>query len=216
MQLPAQRIALAALQLANELARQTAQIGGEAAQRAAVDLALAAQAGQRPVDVDASGQRRGPHGGRQRRGRGRGRLLARPCAGSHVRTTGQPPQDGHQMVQIEGLADVVVHADRQAGLAVGGHDIGGHRDNGQRQLLQVLADAGGRGIAVHHRHLQVHQHDVERRIGRRHRLNREQAVVGQLHLRAFVLKQFTRHLLVVGVVFHHQQPQACQALSGRR
>ena len=145
-----------------------------------------------------------------------GRMGGRMAILGHRRPAGQSQQHGHQVVQVEGLADVIVHADCQARFAVGGHGVGGHGDDGQGELPQILADAGGGGVAVHHRHLQVHQHDVESRVGGGHGLDRQQAVVGNLHLGTFVLEQFARHLLVVGVVFHHQQTQTRQALSGRR
>ncbi len=48
------------------------------------------------------------------------------------------------------------------------------------------------------------------RIGGSHRRHRLRAIAGDLHQRAFVFQQLACHLLVVQVVFGHQQAHAGQ------
>ena len=65
--------------------------------------------------------------------------------------------------RVDRLGHVIVHAGIVAFLLVFLERTGAHGDN--RNLLEELvvffADGLGRGQAVHHRHLQVHQHEVE-------------------------------------------------------
>ena len=110
---------------------------------------------------------------------------------------------------------MVVHAGGQAGRAVRRHGVGGHGNDGQPGPAQVASDASGGGEAVHHRHLQVHQHGVHRHgavffgLDRRHGLS---AIARHHHIGTFAGQQLARHLLVVGVVFDQQDAQALQAL----
>ena len=81
---------------------------------------------------------------------------------------------------------VVVHARVQAGLAVGGHGVGRHGDDGQG--LAGPARRGWRAWlleAVHFGHLQVHQHQVKRVGLRAQRLQCQAAVVGHGDRRTF-------------------------------
>ena len=103
------------------------------------------------------------------------------------------------------------HASGQAFLAVGRHGVGGHGHDRQCLEAQFRADLARRRVAVHHRHLDVHQHDVELRRRRHHRVQRLLAVGDHGYLRALGSEQFFRHLLVDEVVLGHQNPQACQA-----
>ena len=72
--------------------------------------------------------------------------------------------DGEQHRRIDRLREIAVHAGGQAPLAVAVHRVRGHRDDADvpaRGAL-ALANRDGRLEAAHHRHLQVHQHEVER------------------------------------------------------
>ena len=73
-----------------------------------------------------------------------------------------------------------------------------------------MADLCRRCVAVHHRHLQVHQHSVEGGCGRGHRSHSKLTVAGQCDGGTFVFEQFLGDLLVVQVVFDHQQPHAAE------
>ena len=105
---------------------------------------------------------------------------------------------------------MVVHARSQTGFAVHGHGIGGHGHNRQCGEPQVLANHSGGSKAIHHRHLQVHQHDVKCRSGCGQGFHRLLAMVGDLDHGALVFQQFARHLLVVQIVFNQQQAHAFQ------
>ena len=115
------------------------------------------------------------------------------------------------MLQLKGLAHVVVHACGQTRFAVAGHGIGRHGHNGQLTQVQPVAD-GVRGLqAIEHGHLHVHQHQVIGLWRVAQQIDRFLSVVGQLHHSPFARQQLLRHLLVDEVVFHHQQAHAIQA-----
>ena len=56
---------------------------------------------------------------------------------------------------------MVVHACGQAGLFVAFHRVGRHGHNGQIVQTVDLAQGVGGLKAVHHRHLQIHQHHIK-------------------------------------------------------
>ena len=114
----------------------------------------------------------------------------------------------HQVLEVEGLADVVVHAGGKTRFAVGRHCVGRHCDDGQLRRAEALADFGGGAVAVHHRHLDVHQHDIEAGPLAQRRVHAFAPVVGERDGGAFAAQQFVGHLSVDGVVFHHEDAQA--------
>ena len=69
--------------------------------------------------------------------------------------------------QLQRLGDVLIHADRLGGLHILGKGVGGHGDN--RHTLAVIAraaaDGAGRVVAIHPRHLNVHEHHVVISVG---------------------------------------------------
>ena len=69
-----------------------------------------------------------------------------------------------------------------------------------------LADLAGRGVAVEHRHLAVHQHGVVRHTG--HRFDRLFRVRHHVHPVAEPLKHPRRHLLIDDVVLRDQHSSA--------
>ncbi len=76
----------------------------------------------------------------------------------------------------------------------------------------VRADLHRGLVAVHHRHLQIHQHHVEARSARREQVvHRLLAVVGDVDRRADAFEQFHGDLLVDLVVFGQQNPRAAQS-----
>ena len=120
-----------------------------------------------------------------------------------------------QQLGLERLADVGIHAEHQAALAFVGHRMRGDGDDRQRDVARIHAQDAGRLVAVHHRHLQVHQHDrIETRRMGTNAFQRLLSVVGHLHLRLPAFEQLHRELLVDRVVFHQQHAQARQV--GRR
>ena len=110
----------------------------------------------------------------------------------------------NQMVEFKRFAHMVVHASGQAGRTVRGHGIGGHGDDGQVLQSQFVANGPCCGVAVHDRHLDIHQHRIKQRLCRRHRRYATLAIVRQRDLGAFLLEQALGDHLVDLVVFHHQ------------
>ena len=195
------------LEVRLQLLGHPGQVVQEGSQHALVGRQLAVQTLQRPDEIDAGGAGvLGDHGGQ-------------PCGGGAadgfdlLRPPRQAPKQTHEGVDLVGLADMVVHARGQAGFTVGGHRIGRHRHDRQVRVPEVVTDVAGGCQAIHHRHLQVHQHDVEGRLGGGHGGHRFLPIGGDEHPGAFVFQQFPRHLLVVGVVLGDQQAQSSQALA---
>ena len=64
---------------------------------------------------------------------------------------------------MEWLGQVLVHARRQAALAIALHGVSGKRDDGNMfaSLLFFFADRGRSRKTVHFRHLNVHENEVE-------------------------------------------------------
>ena len=75
-------------------------------------------------------------------------------------------------------------------------------------LALELADAPGRGEAVHDRHLAVHQHRVEGGFG--DALQGLGAVVGEGDIRRQLLQQALRDALIHRIVFHQQDAMAAE------
>ena len=93
--------------------------------------------------------------------------------------------------------------------------MGRHGDDRQAAAEgRVAADAVGGLIAVHNRHLDIHQHDVER--SRTQNFQRLFPMLRDSHQQSDRLEQFAGHQLVVLVVLHQQDTattdmfQACQ------
>ena len=72
------------------------------------------------------------------------------------------PLQGHlEYFDLNGLGEVVIHACRQAFLAVALHGVGCHGDNAWALFAGPPLMNGARGFqAVHFRHLHVHQNYV--------------------------------------------------------
>ena len=108
---------------------------------------------------------------------------------------------------------MLIHARRNAGIAVTGHRIGRHGDDREMRQAQFVPDDPGGRIAVEHRHLYIHQYDIKLRGRGRHSIHSELTIGCQRHDSARSGKQFIGNLLVDQVVFHHQNAHAAE-LSG--
>ena len=102
-----------------------------------------------------------------------------------------------------------VHTVFQGGFLVLLHGVGRHGDDGQG--LHVLPaqrpDRAGRFVAVHHRHLHIHQDGVVIALLRpAHHVHRVGAVRGGFHLEASLLQDHLGNLPVQLVVLHQQDP----------
>ena len=115
---------------------------------------------------------------------------------------------GEQHRRIDRLREIAVHARGQTPLAIAVHRVRGHGDNADVLARGALAQANrdGRVEAAHDRHLQVHQHEVERlAIEPRQRLT---AVLGDRHVMAAAGQQAGRDPLVDHVVLDEQDADA--------
>jgi len=125
------------------------------------------------------------------------------------------PEDPAQLLQREGLAQVIRHARPQALLTVALHRVCGQRHDRDWSLLAPCllqaADRRGRLQAVHLRHLHVHEHQVEPRAGAGRR--GFPAVLGHLDLAAQQLEHAHGERLVDGMVLG-QQHSAGEGLRG--
>ena len=107
------------------------------------------------------------------------------------------------MPRVDRLAEIVVHADVQHPLAIALKGRRGQGDDGEVPAPVGGANRGGGLQAIHHRHVQVHQHQVE---GPRLEFVQGFApMVGHLDAQAHLAQDRQRHLLVGGVVLHQQQ-----------
>ena len=97
---------------------------------------------------------------RQQRAAGRARQVA--CG---AQWHSQPLQHRQQVHRIDRLGQVVPGAGLDALLAVALHGLGGDRHQRQVAAARQLADLLHRRHAVHLGHHDVHQHDVDRRVG---------------------------------------------------
>ena len=81
-----------------------------------------------------------------------------------------------------------------------------HRDDGKLLQSWIAAQQFGRGEPIHFRHLQVHEHHIERRklIAGGKDFNGFPTVVRHRHYRPGTLQQFGRDLLIHLVIFDQQ------------
>ena len=141
------------------------------------------------------------------------RVVARlRCSQQNVGFVRQAVQNGaDQQFLIDGLADVGIHAGLQAGLPIGTHGVCRYRDDGDVAEFEILPDLPGGGIAIHHRHLDIHQHDIpgiwcclfEHFHG-------DGTVLSQTDRRAGLFHHGPGNPVVYFVVFHDQDVQAAQ------
>lgn len=111
-----------------------------------------------------------------------------------------------QRFGTEGLRKIVIHACRQAGVAVALHRVGGQCDYRYRPAGAAdgaaPADFGGGLEAVHIRHLAVHEYDVKRcTFERRQRLA---AVVCDLEVAAELFHHGDGDFLIYRIVFSEE------------
>ena len=97
---------------------------------------------------------------------------------------------------------MVVHANGPALLAVVAHGIGAHGQDGQAVIDLLPADGCCGLIAVHDRHLQIHQDQII--AARLQHGQRLLAVLGQVNPEAFLRQQLRSHLLIDLVVLNQE------------
>ena len=126
-----------------------------------------------------------------------------------------PAQHVEQFGQLVGLVEAAVHAQREAVLQHAAPPVG--RQGIHRQVAEFGpgADLADGLVAVHHRHLQVHQHQgvVIRRLGAQ--LGEGVAAVGGgVHLDTPAAQQRHRHVAAGGVVLDEQHAHPIQGAGG--
>mmetsp|Transcript_70462 Transcript_70462/g.166102 ORF Transcript_70462/g.166102 Transcript_70462/m.166102 type:complete len:643 (+) Transcript_70462:166-2094(+) len=149
-------------------------------------------------------QRRAAVEWRRLSGRCRGR-----CTLPGLEVDDVAPQAVHHLLQVHRLGDMVTHAGGEAGLAVGGHRIGRHRDD--QRIGPARQDALGGLEAVDVGHLQIHQDGIEGGLGDQGQVHALDAATGQRDDGTFAFQQLAGDLAVEAVVLHHQQPHAFQS-----
>src|SRR5215831_10530074 len=133
-----------------------------------LDQALPQRADQGPAVVDERidqlGDEAAPHGIGETFHHGAVHGGGRRRADLHIaRASATVLERGDELVHADGLRDVIVHAGRQAELAVALHRVGGHRHEPRPPLSRPSpVDLAGGLEAVQLRHLDVHQDDVIR------------------------------------------------------
>ena len=126
---------------------------------------------------------------------------------------GREPGDKRaiQILQSDRLGDHVVHAGLQAPLAIFPGGIGRQRDNRQAWAGPFAKpDLGGSFVAIHFRHLAVHENQVIRR--HLQHLQCLAPVAGGIGPQAQLGEQQQRHSLVDRVVLHDQHSRAVAVL----
>ena len=122
-------------------------------------------------------------------------------------------QLGDQFALVDRLGQVVRHAQREVFLAVAGHGVGRQRDHRQVFPARLGAQALDRFLAVHDRHVDVEQDDVEFMLG--DEVQRFLAVGRLGDVAALRREEQLDDLAVDGVVVGQQHAQAAQAALGR-
>ena len=108
---------------------------------------------------------------------------------------------------------MIVHAALQAVLQLFPAGRGRHGDNGEPVRGPLVPDQSGRLEAIHDRHLEIHQDNVEPTRGAGYGGNRLPTIVGHGNHHPNILQLFARHLSVDGVILHDKHPTTSQ---GRR
>ena len=115
-------------------------------------------------------------------------------------------QRTQQIRGSERLDETVVHACLAAFFVLSGEGIGGQGND--RGFLQagILTQVAGRFVAVHDRHLAIHENAVRQLVGdRRQRLR---AVVGGTHGYSGLLEHVAHDFLIEGHIVNQQNVQA--------
>ena len=107
-----------------------------------------------------------------------------------------------QLVGVDRLGNVIVHACGKAFFTIPENGACGHGDDRQFSEAFLSADVLAGLNAPHHGHLQVHQHDIEGLMLQNP--ERFLAISRDGHLQSKTLEEFARHLLIDLVVFYQQ------------
>ena len=188
---------------------------GEAGEKPVVEPHVARRAPQSAIQVQAA---RGGSGFRSstRPGTGQGDVR-----GPH-RALSPVGQGGVEPGRFDRFGEVFLHTECQAPIPLLHQGVGRHRQHRQVVEAGVAAQTPGGLPAIQHRHVEVHEHQVEGEgsvVPSSHLLRPLQqpqglrAVLGHGDPHGHAVEQFNADLLVHLVVLHQQHPQAGQPLA---
>ena len=124
----------------------------------------------------------------------------------------QPHHGFAQLVDVKGLGDKGVHAALQGGVVLVLQRTGRERDHRQLRERRDQTHLARGLVAVHDRHLHIHQHHIERGRPAAQANQCLGAIAGHSHLGTFARQNVKRDIAVDFAVVHHQNPHAGQAL----
>ena len=114
------------------------------------------------------------------------------------------PELVHQLFQLDGLSDVIVHTRIQAFFFIAFHGIGGKGDDHGACAGRFAYEAGS-FKSVHFGHLKVHEYDIIRLF--QHEVHGFPAIGHYFWRIAQLSKDMEDHLLIDNIVFGYQYPQ---------
>ena len=138
-----------------------------------------------------------------------------PPPGPGTGHAGLPPlgrqparQHGVQRLGAVGLGQIIIHAGGPAALGVALHGAGSQGDHRQVPLAAgfALAQGGSGRIAVEHRHLAIHQDEIDRLAGQA--VERLLTVAGGEHFQPHAFQLGAGDNLVALVIFRDQHAAA--------
>ncbi len=91
-----------------------------------------------------------------------------------------------------------------------GQHIGGHRDHRQLGMARIGSQPPSRRVTVQHRHLQIHQYDIESAGIGSDLVQRFLAIVGHPHQQSSLTQNIPGHFLIDGLILHQQHPSPTQ------
>ena len=119
------------------------------------------------------------------------------------------------MAGVDRLDDLVVHPRFQDLLPFLHHGVRSHGDDRQRLETGIAPDESGRLVAVHLRHLDIHQHQIETLAPFNHHPHRFAAVNRHLDQSTGPAEEAAGELPVDLVILHQQDAHPCQVLPRR-
>ncbi|MNV76343.1 hypothetical protein D3C71_1696900 [compost metagenome] len=108
---------------------------------------------------------------------------------------------------------MVVHAAFERTLAVTVHGVGGHGDHWQIAEARLLANLPSGRVAIHYRHLAIHQHAIKIAILAED-IQGLLAVRGESQAYSDTFQQLAGQFLIQLVIFDQKQPRSLETGDG--
>jgi hypothetical protein len=119
-----------------------------------------------------------------------------------------------QFIEADWFGDVVVHPGAETSFTISAHGVRGHREYGKTAKAAIGTDELGRRQAIHDRHLDVHEYQVERLC--RDQVNCFTAVECNGEQDAKIGQHFGGNITIEVIVFNQQDVTAAKARCLRR